>query len=192
MSDWMKNSEQKDIQTAIQTQTIQTALERNTSGLTDQAFQSYLTNAPIPRCYFHTISGTIPGAGAQTVLTWTAVGAHDPYRFWDGTSTFTIPIDGYYACTWIAYTTGSAGSYFQTMWALNGALVAEHTHTDLVAAAGNFQCGVTIQAPFVAGSKLTAVAGNSGAAAMTPQAALTHLSIVWLAPYNNYSTAGGN
>lgn len=196
MTDWMKDSTVSDVQTAIQTQTIQTALERNNSGLTDVAFTSYLQNAPIPRFYVGTISGTF-STGIVTAA-WTTAGGlsgnyHDPYNMLvPTTGVFTFPIDGYYLVSFLMIGTGTAGAYVQLLLQNVGTVnyVAQILTTSSAPAATNYQNTLSIVLPWRAGNTARVQIGNGGAANLSP--IVGSLSCVWCAPYNNYTTQGGN
>src|SRR5712675_230697 len=93
---WMRGHEISDVQTAIQSSTIQTALEANTSKITDAGFQSYLTNAPIPRCAGDTPTGTYTGGGAVSNVIWSNK-IFDPYGILNSTTGIIVaPISGFY------------------------------------------------------------------------------------------------
>src|SRR4051812_5724092 len=97
VKNWLDRGTTTDVQTAIQTQTIQTALEQNTSQLSDAALQSFLSNAPIPRCIVLPTAGTLLPVSVETTINFTKVSSStfDPYSMNTG-NVFTVPIDGFY------------------------------------------------------------------------------------------------
>ena len=182
-----------DIQTAVQSQTIQTALEANTSKITDAGFQSYLTSAPIPRFQYTTITGTY-ATGAVTNTNWTTVNAIDPYAMMaPATGSITIPIDGFYQLNFGLKTVavGAAG-YIEVGWITGGVNRISTTLATGGAALGTFY---GLSAPYGAfwrqGTVLNTWIGNTTGGAFTAASFdFIYVSGVWCAPYANY--VGGN
>lgn len=193
MEQWMKNSVEGDVQTAIQTQTIQTVMEQNSSKLSDVAFQSYLTNAPIPRMFYTGNNSTFTAA-ANVTAKWLSVGAIDPYTIQDvSTGLMTIPIDGFYTGNFWIQCTSTAGGSFQISWMDSTKTIIYGTSgiNDYVAAAGNYMGSAPMLYPFRAGSKILVNIGNNTATTLAFVGGNnTQVSLVWTAPFNQYT--GGN
>lgn len=188
MEQWMKNSVESDVNTAIQSQTIQTALERNASVLTDSAFQSFLTNAPIPRLYYDS-SPTVIGIGNNTI-TWNTVGSVDPYSMMvPTTGIITIPIDGWYSGMWtFSGTSATPTSSIDVAW-MNGAktvFITRNFPTYYIPAPTNYACNEPFIQPLRAGSTILVNLGTG----FTLTTSTCRISLVWQAPYNTYQ--GGN
>lgn len=184
-SDWLKQGEVADIQTAIQSQTIQTALERNTSGLTDQAFQSYLTNAPIPRYWYNQETTALP-TGANTTCTWGG-SFFDPYSMVAATGIVTVPLDGFYICTMGFAGTAPAGGGFdigfmdpgKTFW------YAREFGSQYPPSPGNYGCTITMHTPLRAGTQFLFTFGNGTTGNMGFVTGV-EFSGTWVSPYQNY------
>lgn len=191
MADWMKNSEQTDIQTAIQSQAIQTVLEKSTSGLTDAAFQSYLTNAPIPRAYYlGPASNTIANA-ANTYFQWAKAGSHDPYAMLSPLTTYftttansclIAPISGYYICSASIIGASAAAAGFPSFQMyLNGVLVSAGDFANVGTGFAGF---VGWTGPMNAGDPIAFLMQNNTGGLFTSSNG--HFSLTWVAPYNQY------
>lgn len=189
MTSWMDNQPLTDVQTAIQTQTIQTALESNTSKITDAGFQSFLTSAPIPRFYAPTITGTYNNA-TVTTATFTTVGLLDPYgMFTVSTGLATLPIDGWYSFDFNIQATGGAAGHTQLIWVPSaGGNLAAQVLPSAPAANTTYQHSLSVIAPMRQGDTLKIQVGNGTGAGLS--AITGHISGVWVAPYNQY--VGGN
>lgn len=189
----MQNHITTDVQTAIQTQSIQTAQERNTTALTDGAFQSFLTSAPIPRLFLSAAATqAIPNATSTTLAWGGTTIVHDPYAMQPtyNNALIAIPVDGYYSFT------------CQTQFNINGnyagrsmewlTSVSRRLGAGIQLAQGAWDAGgtnfgnmnMTVVQPFNAGdSFFVNVTHNGGAAITTGGASLTWLSGGWFAPY---------
>lgn len=204
MSDWMKQQSINDVQTAIQSQTIQTALERNNSALTDAAFQSFLTNAPIPRGYFTPSTNTTIPNNTETVLNFAlADKTYDPFNILFQANTFRIPIDGFYtiqgsfnylqpagAGTYQHYgaiksVSGTYGTAFIAITEGLGVLIGASSPSHIIP--------LVAVRPFRAGDTFDIVGFQVSSASETNTgAAYASFGIVWNAPYYQYTTQGGN
>lgn len=192
---WFEDQPLTDVQTAIQSQAIQTVLEQNTSRVTDSGFQSFLQNAPIPRCFYTTPTGAY--GIALSPFTWSRVGAHDPYAMLDTatSTTFTIPVDGYYNVVLGVFGAGGAAGFVsgQINDTAAGTNLAVQLMNTPAAATGNYIFTVTYQGPMRAGFKINGAINNASSAVITFATAGTFMSFTWVAPYNTYTTgAGGN
>lgn len=205
-NDWMRGQSVSDIQTAIQSQAIQTALESNTSKITDAGFQSYLQNAPIPRAYFlETATNTVINTGAEATIVFGQASVKlDQYKILSTTAnTFQIPIDGFYVADmgigWAS--TAGATSYaayagFKSVSGTYGVQYLKLDQRELPILTSAVIFSVTMVKPFRAGDQFKLVAfqasGTNQNSVVTDTASPT-LSISWVAPYNQYTTgAGGN
>lgn len=191
-----------DVQRAIDSQTIQTVLEQNNSGLTNVALQSFLTNAPIPRAWFYDTTVTTINTGTEPPLTWTAATmglSYDPYKMYIGGGGFRLPIDGFYTLTFTVGipTNGVASQYWASIkmlvgsYGAGGYLAIQSTY----ATAGNNWMTCTCTKPFRAGDTFATYVFNGSATnqnIVTLATAAPTLSIVWNSPLNTYTTQGGN
>ncbi len=191
---WMDNKVESDIQTALQSQYIQTSLEQNTSRITDAGFQSYLQNAPIPRFYVNSFSNTF-ATSATTVVLYNSNGTPyvDPYRMLvPTTGVATIPIDGFYEiCFNFKADTGTTG-YLHAKIIDNASAYIYGNEAQWNAAATGFM-GFTIGTlvPLKAGTTFRVDITNFTGGTVT--ASVGAFSAVWTAPYNQYTTGpGGN
>lgn len=192
MSDWMKQNQVSEIQTAIQTQTIQTALEKNSSVLTDTAFQSYLTNAPIPRFTSGLVNATIT-TGLTTIATYAAPSLVDQYSLLTpSTGIFRASIDGWWLLNFVYQFTGgaTAGGYVNPIFTYvpSGAPLASSLTVAPGLATTAYQNTMTLLYPFSAGETVRIDIGNTTGATLSAMNA--RLSGVWTSPLKNYS--GGN
>lgn len=201
VENWMTNSTESDVQTAIQSQTIQTVLENQTSALTDVAFRSFLANAPIPRVFLIQQTNLVLVNAVAGFIQWgTTARYHDPYAMNGGVAEeVIIPVDGYYTfyCN-ISNVLGGVAAGFNTylqavsvkskvygagvQLALNGSWVPVQS------VGGTTGLNLNFTMPFEAGDTLRfAVFENSGVG-------LTYVSgycgAAWVAPYKQYT--GGN
>lgn len=200
---WMQNHETSDIQTAIQSQSIQTVLEKNNTNLSDGAFQSLLANAPIPRVYLIQSAAQSVPATTTTPIVWNQAGrVHDPYAMLatGSTTTIIIPVGGYYtfmfACqfsvvgnysgrfatftTGVSKRLGSAVTILQTFF---GDGAGESANS------GNIN--TTLVAPFDAGDSFFVSVSHNGGAGINTSPTGVILSGVWNAPYNQFNQSGG-
>lgn len=207
--DWMQNREITDVQTAIQSATVQTALEVNTTALSDTAQQSMLINSPIPRGYFMPTAGTLLNSGVETTIAFSAASAtFDPYKMLTNTAnTFMFPVDGFYTVdAAVAYTQNTTGAGFFPVYAafkcvISNGLYAAGSYLkinevtgSLYGAVQNVYTPVTMTKPFRAGDTfvlrgLQASTGNETTLVSEPASALV---ITWLAPYANIQKGGGS
>lgn len=204
---WMKNNVVGDVQTAIQSQTIQTAIEKNTSVLTDQSFQSFLTNAPLPRIYMEAQgAGQVINNAALTDLIWgQAARKHDPYFMHPAATTTTIqvPIDGYYSfyCN-TNFASAAAATVWQTQFQfvtvlskIHGAAVVLDVVTlasPIFAGALQWAFNLAMNKPLAAGDTFKIQIFQSSGAAITLGSSgfITSFGGTWSAPYNNYTVGG--
>lgn len=202
MEPWMKNHIESDVQTAIQTQTIQTALERNTAALSDAAFQSFLSNAPIPRVYLIQSAAQAVAAVTTTPIAYNQAGrVYDPYQMLStgSTTTIIIPVAGFY--TFVATVGYSvAGIYtgrFMTFTTGvskrlgSGVTIMQYFAGDGAGeSANNGNMSAVLLAPFDAGDTFLVSCSHNGGAGINTVAGLTTLAGVWNSPYSQYT--GGN
>lgn len=198
--DWMDTGTEVDVQRAIDSQAIQTALERQSSGLSDVALQSYLTNAPIPRFAVNAFN-TAFANGVGTVCTYQAGGSiyYDPYQMLNlTTGNVTIPIDGFYAIEYYATCNGGGvAGYFQYIMQTAigaGGTCVPFLGSSLTPGAGA-ACHGAIAAvrPFTAGNVINVLVVNQTGGAMA--ASEGYFGGAWVAPYKNFkntTTQGGN
>lgn len=187
---WLDKQPSNDIQTAIQSQSLQTALEANTSKISDAGFQSFLTNAPIPRFYAPTLIGTY-NAVANTIATFSQAGYVDPYKMLAPTTGIvTFPIDGFYSLFATLNATGSAASFVQIYFLSTASAILSIQGTAAIAT-NVYQLAVPLVAAFKAGDTVRMNVANNGAAALSGVTGA--MGGVWCGPYYNYTTgAGGN
>lgn len=184
---WMDSQIDSDVNTAIQSQVIQTALERNTTGLTDTGYQSFLNGAPIPRAYYDFLAVNPLGGAAQTVLSWQRAGnMFDPYGLLDtGTNTsYQVPRDGFYTLSAGVFgTSGGAGGLINyILLQKNTASIAAQT----IPPTGNdYYATVAWNGWLVAGDLIRIVYRNNPATGLTVAGA--HFGITWDAPYKQYT-----
>lgn len=192
MEEWMQSRVDDDsIQLAIQSQSIQTALEANTSKITDAGFQSFLTSAPIPRFYNAAAMTSAHLTATNVVATFNAATSFDPYKMFDGaTGTITAPISGFYHF-WFNLSTVStvAGGFIQMIWlsAAGGALSQEFYLPNPGGA--TFQMGLPVIVPCTAGDTIRLQIGNNTPGTLGSLAPI--MSGYWNAPYNTYTTSAG-
>lgn len=203
---WIENRDVSTIQSAIQSQTVQTAIDSNTSKITDTGFLSFLQNAPIPRLFLAQQSTQSVAGVTTTLLQWGgAAKIHDPYNMQPASANtlIQIPVDGYYTFTcqckfsavgnysgrfmqWLTVTSKRLGGAAELAQGFFGDGAGESANQ------GNVN--MTINLPFNAGDSFTvSVSHNGGAGITTAGANLTWLGGGWIAPYNQYTTgSGGN
>lgn len=194
---WLSKTSSTDVQTAIQSQVIQTASERNTSALSNEAYDSYLTNAPIPRAYFNPTTTTTLVNNTPTTINWVNADiVFDQYRMFIGSNTFQLPIDGFYSIDAAAgyLATVGVGAYpayaailsgTSKSRSLNSIIKANELTITNIATAPNIIIPVSTVKPFNAGDQFYLVGYqiSSADAVMTPADDAFGLSITWLAPY---------
>lgn len=187
---WMDENTLGDVQSALQSQTIQTALEQNTSKITDAGFQSYLTSAPIPRCWTTDCTPNTALASVATVMIWPTTALVDPYGMVDLTTGFiTCPIDGLYHAYFgysgtASFSLRSVRYYWQAMggsaW---GIMVVSNVYSTNV-----YQGSSNALIPCRAGQLLKATVLDDTASDVASPTA--NMAVSWIAPYNLYT--GGN
>lgn len=200
----MADKVDSDIQTALQSQTVQSALEKNTGSLSDQAFQSFLTNAPIPRIFLD-----IPGAGqtinnnTTTDIVWgQASRTFDPYTMHlpANTTDITIPVAGFYCFftnqqfspaiqpqdSLLQFTSVNSKTYGA---GLSLASVTAKWNTSTLGVHHN----LTMNRFFDAGDSFKVqIFQNVGASATLANSNVCVLGGTWTAPFKQYVTGGGN
>jgi hypothetical protein len=203
MDSWLDSRNSSAVQQALDSQTVQTAPERQTSGLTDQAFQSFLTNAPIPRVLLD-ITGagqTIADNTATTVTFGATSRAYDPYNMLNTANAIVIPVAGFY--------TFFANMQFSPTISPQDSLLQFNTVTSKTYGAAYQLAIVTYKSnPSVLGTHLnlsmtrffdagdsfvTTILQNVGAGADLANNGTCVLGGAWVAPYKQYVTgSGGN
>lgn len=197
MEDWLGSRAISDVQTAIQSAAIQTTLERNTSVITSEGYQSFLTNAPIPRAYFNPTTTTTLVNNTPTTVKWTSADiVFDQYGMFIGSNTFQLPIDGFYAIdSAVGYlATVGIGAYpaygailsgTSQSRSLNSIIKANELTITNIATAPNIIIPVTTVKPFNAGDQfyIQAYQISSADADMVPADDAFGLSITWLCPW---------
>lgn len=203
MLDWAKKDAINDVSTAVDSQTIQTVLERQNTGISDVGFQSYLTNVPIPRMFRYTTVATTILAGAIAVVDFTtaSTGSFDPYSMYIGGSTWRIPIDGFYNITFCGGYP-SNGLNFQAYAAImsnkgtyGAGTLLSLNETVVPAAVANMVFNVVALRPFRAGDEFYAQYYNGSTTnqnSVNFALATTTIGATWVAPFNSYTTQGGN
>lgn len=184
MDDWMKNQGSTNVADIVKTQDTQYALEKAASTLSDPAFQSFLTNAPIPR-----ISNGGPPIGVYatgtTNVVWTTSSYFDPYNMATRATGFmTIPLDGFWILNFSLLMQGTVNSFMRTYWDIAGGSALGVQTTPDVVAAGVYEGGSTVVYPMRAGTIIKPTVINSGAATYTILGG--NLGCSWIAPYTNY------
>lgn len=189
---WLEKQESSNIQTALQSQAIQSNLEKNSQGLSDQAFNSYLTNSPIPRFYNNSFTSTFT-SGADTTVTYAANASQsfDPYGMLAvATGIVTIPRDGFYQWLFnIVGSGGTAGFVFTRIIDTAGAQIGVTLSTPSLAAGGAFDFTVVALKPHRAGDTVRVKLNNSSGGLYTPSEG--SFGGVWVAPFNQYAQSGG-
>lgn len=190
---WMNNQEISDVSTAIQSQSIQTALERNTTKLSPDALQSYLVAAPIPRMISGDMTGTYNN-GITTNAIFSRVNGFDPFSMLVfnaglGVEILTFPIDGFYSVVWRMHVVGGtgAGAFVETLITDSAGFLdldlCENNTT------GVYRFHTTLLKPYRAGQNMIFQVFNNSTAALTVGSGC-RVSATWVAPYNVYT--GGN
>lgn len=190
----MSNNVNSDVQLAIQSSTIQTAQERNTSALSSEAFNSYLTKAPIPRIALLGDTQVIPDS-TLTTITWNATNTFDPYGMFTS-PIIRIPLDGFYSfdCNiqhnftgayntrWIEYlsdTSAQFGAAYQLA-------CSQWEGTASIVGAMNVAC----VRPFNAGDSFHINVFQSSGGPLNLGGNLCNISGAWIAPFSSSQGAG--
>lgn len=200
---WLEERGITDVQSALQSQAIQSVLEKNAQGLSDGAFNSFLTNAPIPRAYCESTTNTTLTNNAEVIINFTDAGrVFDPYQIYVGSNTFRLPMDGFYTIqTSVEYQQPAGAGSFQQYAGLRstigtygtGLIVVNESVGSLLAGTGPFQeMPVFCVKPFKAGDSFNVVGFQASSANETHTAGVTRgIGIVWNAPYRQYNQSGG-
>lgn len=190
--EWMGQRVISDVQIAIQSQAIQTALESNTSKITDLGFQSFLTTAPIPRFYNNSVITSVHGAASNVVTTYNAAVTFDPYKTFNAaTGTWTAPISGFYHHWYNLTCTGGAGGFIQLIFLTSAGTAYSSVFANAAAGTALYQLEVNTIVPHTAGDTVRLQIGNNTVAGLTLMVPLW--GSVWTAPFTQYTTgSGGN
>lgn len=202
---WMDKSIETDVQLAIQSQTIQTAQEANTSKITDAGFQSYLQNAPIPRIAMTYVTNQTPANNTITNVTWgQAARVFDPYTMHPPVTTTVIqvPVSGFYSFNLglLFAAPATAGLWNMRLWYETvqskiwgaGVVLARHRAVGPVAGgATNWSIALSMLRPLEQGDTflINWFQDSGGAITLNDDGGLTGC---WVAPLGQYQTAGGN
>lgn len=187
---WFEDQPLTDVQTAIQSQAIQTALEANTSKITDTGFQSFLTNAPIPRMYnVAPFTSAHPNA-SNVVMTFNAATTLDPDKTFDGpTGTWTCPIDGFYHHWFEISATGTLLGFLQLIFLSSAGGSYSSGFVNNSTGLALYQGEINAIIPHSAGDTVRLQLGNNGAGALSSMT--TVWGSVWQAPLRTYKTSAG-
>lgn len=192
MEEWMQSRVDDDsIQLAIQSQSIQTALEANTSKITDAGFQSFLTSAPIPRFYNNSAITSAHATATNVVATFNTNVTLDPGKMFDAaTGTITVPISGFYHCWFNLSTVSSiAGGFVQLVWLSAGGGTLSQVFAVPNPGGATFQIEINTILPASGGDTIRLQIGNNTPGTLGTFASL--MSAYWVAPYNTYTTSAG-
>lgn len=191
---WLHNTPITDVQSALQSEALQTDVERNTSSISDEGFQSFLNGAPIPRVQLLGDTQVIPDITATTV-NWDGTTKFDPYGMFTS-PIITIPLDGFYSfdCNmqhnfagaynirWLAYisdTSAQFGAAYQLSF-------AEWEGAGLTAGSMNVPC---LRA-FNAGDSFHIVVFQSSGGPLNLAGNICNITGAWVAPYTSSQGAG--
>lgn len=209
-NDWMLGRDISDIQIAIESQTLQTAFEKQASTISDAGFQSFLQNAPIPRIYMEAQgAGQVINTGALTDLVWgQAARLYDPYSMHlaANTTDVTIPVDGFYSfycnTNFISPAVAAVWEYELQFTTIQSKVYGAGIILDVIIGAAPIVAGteqwalnIVMNKPFNQGDSFKVQIFQSSGGAVTLGAAGFKTSIggTWSAPYKQFTTgAGGN
>lgn len=196
--DWGIQGE--DIQQAINTQTIQTAVEKASSGLSDVALKSFLNSAPIPRAFYNPQTNTNLASGVETTMTFNQSDVvFESHRFYAGSNVFIIPVDGFYHVqSAVEYQQPAGGGTYQQYAGIRSVtgtygtqyIVLNESVATLLAGSSPVQV-MTFSAlrPFRAGDTFKIIGFQISSALELETAGSTYgLGICWNAPWNTYVT----
>lgn len=191
---WLHNTAITDVQVALQSEALQTDVERNTSAISDDGFQSFLNGAPIPRVALLGDTQVIPDS-TLTSITWDATNTFDPYGMFTS-PIIRIPLDGFYSwdCNiqhnftgayntrWIEYLSDTSAQ-FGAAYQLS---CAQWEGTASIVGAMNVAC----VRPFNAGDSFHINVFQSSGGPLNLGGNLCNISGAWIAPFSSSQGAG--
>lgn len=197
MSDWLTDQYSEPWQEA-------TLPDKNTTALSDVAFQSYLQNAPIPRIFLEKQTGQTAANVTPTNITWgEAARIYDPYNMHNGsinTAIVTIPVAGFYSffCN-IEYNSSQVNLRHYVRFLVNASktYIAAAQLAGQESVDGNAvspgRLNVSMNRFFDAGDSFYVEVLQSSTITLTTQTSgFCVLGGCWVAPYKPYTTTGGN